>query len=124
MKEESSISPEAIPEESSTDIVSILKGMQKQLLFLEKKIDLLIGQSKERSSVGNTAPDRPFRKRPFSKPFRSFERTPRHGKEERGHGPREQDSVKGHFYEHRPHDKSLARDPKKKSFAPKRKDRE
>jgi hypothetical protein len=98
--------------------------MQKQLLFLEKKIDLLISQSKERSSVEHASPDRPFRKKPFSKPFRSFENTSRHGKEERGNGPRERDSARGHFYEHRPHEKSHAAGPKKKPFPFKRKDRE
>jgi hypothetical protein len=124
MKEESNITPEAVPEESDTDIVSILKGMQKQLLFLEKKIDSLLSQSKERSSAGNTSPDRPFRKRPFSKPFRSFEHTPRHGKEERERAPRERDAAKGHFYEHRPHEKSPGRGPRNKSFSSKRKDKE
>jgi hypothetical protein len=124
MKEESSIIPEAVPEESGTDVVSILKGMQKQLLFLERKIDLLISQSKERSSEGNTSTDRPFRKRPFSKPFRSFDNPPRHGKGEQGRNPRDRDSTPGHFYEHRPNDKSRGQGPKKKPFSYKRKDRE
>ena len=45
-----------------SDVVSLIKKMQQQLNYLEKKIDLLIGQS----------PERPFRDREkrFSKPFR------------------------------------------------------
>ena len=124
MNEESSINPPAVPDESDTDVVSLLKRMQQQLLFLEKKIDLLISQSQERPSGGNVAPDRPFRKRPFSKPFRSFDHPQRHDKGEHGHGPRERDSAQGHFYERRPHDRSRGPNPKRKSFTFKRKDRE
>jgi hypothetical protein len=124
MNEESIVSPSAVPEEPDTDVASLLKRMQQQLLSLERKIDTLISQSQERPSGGNVFPDRPFRKRPFSKPFRSFDRPQRHGKGEHGHSAGERDSAKGHFYEHRPHDKSRGPSPKKKSFSFKRKDRE
>jgi hypothetical protein len=123
MTDESSITPEDVPEESNADIVSILKGMQKQLAFLERKLDALIDQSKERSQAEKTS-DRPFRKRPFSKPFRSFDRPARQGNEDRGRGPRERDAAKGHFYEHRPHEKSSSTGPRKKPSTFKRKDRE
>ena len=49
--------------QADSDVVSLIKKMQQQLNYLEKKIDLLIGQS----------PERPFRDRGekrFSKPFR------------------------------------------------------
>jgi hypothetical protein len=124
MNEESIINPSAVPDESDTDIVSLLKKMQQQLLFLERKIDMLVSQSKERPSGGNVSPDRPFRSRPFSKPYRSFDHPQRHGKGEREHSPRERDSAQGHFYERRQRDKSRGPDPKKKPFAFKRKDRE
>jgi len=122
MKEESSINPSAAPDETDTDVVSLLKRMQQQLLLLERKIDLLISNSRERSS-GETSTDRPFRKRPFSKPFRSFDHPQRHGKGEHAHSPRERDSVQGHFYEHRPHEKNRSSSPRKRPFSFKPKDR-
>jgi hypothetical protein len=124
MKEESSNNPSAVPDESNTDVVSLLKRMQQHLLMLERKIDLLISQSQEKPSGQRTSPDRPFRKRPFSKPFRSFDYPRRHGKGEDGHSPRDTDSAPGHFYEHRPHEKSRGRNPKKKAFSYKHKDRQ
>ena len=50
------------PPQADSDVLSLIKKMQQQLNFLEKKIDILIGQS----------PERPFRDREkrFSKPFR------------------------------------------------------
>jgi hypothetical protein len=124
MNEESSINPSAVPDESDADVVSLLKRMQQQLLSLERKIDLFISQSQERPSGGKAFPDRPFRKRPFSKPFRSFDHSQRQGKGEREHSPRERGSAQGHFYEHRPGEKSRGPSSKKKSFSFKRKDRE
>lgn len=44
------------------DTLSLLKKMQQQLVFLEKKVDQLLAQSSERSFKGGP--------RPFSKPFR------------------------------------------------------
>ena len=123
MNEESSINPMAVSDESATDVVSLLKRMQQQLAFLERKIDLLITQSQERPS-GGKSPDRPFRKRPFSKPVRSFDHPQRHGQGEYGHSPRERDSAQGHFYERHLREKSRGANPKKKSFSFKRKDRE
>jgi hypothetical protein len=124
MKEEPSVNPSAEPDES-TDVVSLLKRIQQQVVFLERKIDMLISQSQERPSGNSTSPDRPFRKRPFSKPFRSFDHPQRNGKREYGDRPKERDSGPGHFYDRRPGNKS--RGPsihKKKPFAFKRKDRE
>jgi hypothetical protein len=124
MKEESIINPLPVPDESDTDVVSLLKRMQQQLLYLEKKLDLLISQSKERPSGGNASADRPFRKRPYSKPFRSFDHPQRQDKGEQGHGPRDRDSARGHFYERRPGERSRGPNPKRKPFTFKRKDRE
>ena len=52
----------SVPPQTDSEVVSLIKKMQQQLNFLEKKIDILIGQS----------PDRPPRDREkrFSKPFR------------------------------------------------------
>ena len=124
MNEESSIHPSAVPDEPDTDVVSLLMRMQQKLLFLERKIDLLISQSQEKPSGEKASPDGPFRKRSFSKPFRSFEHPQRHGKGEHGHSPRERDSAQGHFYERRPREKSRGPSSRKKPFSFKRKDRE
>ena len=124
MNEELRTNPSEVPEESETDVVSLLKKMQQQLLFLEKKLDLLISQSQDRQPGARTIPDRPFQKRPFSKPFRSFDHPQRHGKGENGQGFRERESVQGHFYDRRPGEKKRSPDPKRKTFTYKRKDRE
>jgi hypothetical protein len=38
MKEESSINPSAVPDETKAEVVSWLKKMQQQLLFEERKV--------------------------------------------------------------------------------------
>jgi hypothetical protein len=124
MKEESSINLAAASDESDDDVVSLLKKLQQQVLFLERKIDMLISQSKERPSREQTSPDRPFRKRPFSKPFRSFDHPQRHGKGEYGRSSGDRDSAQPRFYERRPPQSSRGPSPKKKPPFFKRKDRE
>ena len=122
MNEESNTNVSEVPEES--DVVSLLKRMQQQLLYLEKKLDLLISQSQERQPRERTTPDRPFQKRPSSKPFRTFDHPQRRGKSEHGQGFREREPVQGHFYDRRPRDKSRGPNPKRKTFSYKQKDRE
>ena len=73
----------SVPPQADSDVVSLIKKMQQQLNFLEKKIDILIGQS----------PERPFRDREkrFSKPFRpSFGGGAHHGKRDFNRGPRKE----------------------------------
>ena len=68
----------SIPSQTDMDVITLVKKMQQQLNFLEKKIDLLIGQSPS---------DRPrFSKPPFRPSFggassgkRDFHRGPREG---------------------------------------------
>ncbi|PIQ89664.1 MAG: hypothetical protein COV72_01760 [Candidatus Omnitrophica bacterium CG11_big_fil_rev_8_21_14_0_20_42_13] len=50
------------------DVMALLRKIQQQLVFLEKKIDNLAGQPQER----------PFRPKHFSKSFRSFGHHRRH----------------------------------------------
>jgi len=54
----------SVPPQAESEVVSLIKKMQQQLNYLEKKIDLLIG--------GGQSTERPFRDREkrFSKPFR------------------------------------------------------
>jgi hypothetical protein len=59
------------PDQSGRDVASLLMKMHRQLLFLEKKIDILIHQAEEKSNRGNSFMEKPFRKRTFSKPLRT-----------------------------------------------------
>ncbi len=55
----------SVPPQADSDVVSLIKKMQQQLNYLEKKIDILIGggQSAERPAFRD-------REKRFSKPFR------------------------------------------------------
>ena len=53
---------------NETDVVALLKKMQQQLVYLERKIDTLIAAG----ASGTGAPRPPFRDRPYSKPFRPY----------------------------------------------------
>ncbi len=95
--------------QTDSDVVSLIKKMQQQLNFLEKKIDLLIGQS----------PERPFRDREkrFSKPFRpSFGGGAHHGKGNFNRGPRREG-----FSHDRPREGGFSQDrPRERSFGQER----
>ena len=121
MKEEKNVSP-SLPD-PDTDPVSLLQAMQRQLLQLEKKVDLLISRSQEKSKE-RPPHARSFERRSFSKPFRSNDYSHYHDKKERDRSPRDSDSVPGHFYERRPREKGRRSSHGKKPFAFKRKDRE
>ncbi len=80
--------------ETGSDVVSLIKKMQQQLNYLEKKIDLLLG--------GGQSSERPFREKRFDRPSRpsfghgpkrDFDRGPRRDfdrgpKRDFGHGPK------------------------------------
>lgn len=99
----------AVPPQTDSDVVSLIKKMQQQLNFLEKKIDLLIGQS----------PERPFRDREkrFSKPFRpSFGGSAHHGKRDFHRDPRKEG-----FSHDRPRESGFSHDrPRERSFGQER----
>lgn len=99
--------------QADLDVISLIKKMQQQLNFLEKKIDLLIGQS----------PERPFRGKSFSKPFRpSFGSRAHHGKRDFNRGPRRGGFSHDRFREsgfsqERPREGGLGQDrPKERTF--------
>ena len=105
-----------VPPQADSDVVSLIKKMQQQLNFLEKKIDILIGQS----------PERPFRDREkrFSKPFRpSFGGGAHHGKRDFNRGPRREGFSsdrprEGGFSHDRPRSSSFSSDrPREGGFA-------
>lgn len=98
----------SVPPQTDSDVVSLIKKMQQQLNFLEKKIDILIGQS----------PGRPFgnREKRFSKPFRpSFGGGVHHGKGNFNRGPRKEGFSHDHrreggFSQDRPGERSFDRE--------------
>ncbi|MBP9733046.1 MAG: hypothetical protein KBD07_01570 [Candidatus Omnitrophica bacterium] len=77
---------------SEADVIAILKKIQQQMAFLEKKIDTLLGQQSSGSQgsqpSGERSFDRPsFKDRHFSKPTRSFgTRTEHYGRGDREGG--------------------------------------
>ena len=88
------------PGPNDQDVAALINKMQKQLVFLEKKIDILISQSQER----------PSRERNFSKPFRSFDRSYRpghyHDKRDQGEDSRERGFHSGRNFEKRQPDEN------------------
>ncbi len=68
-----------------TDVVSLLKKLQQQITYLERKIDILVNQSGERS----------FPPKRFSASSRPFGHAPRQEHGERDHGPRERSFTPG-----------------------------
>ena len=119
MDEQLSDDSPAVPDQTGTEVVSLLKRLQQQLLFLEKKIDMLISQSQQRPSS-----ERPFRKPPFSKPSRPFGQFHHHGKGEPERIFRAKDSAQGRHSEHRQRDAKRNFGPRAKPFLGKRKERE
>ncbi|MFH1691683.1 MAG: hypothetical protein ABIC68_03815 [Candidatus Omnitrophota bacterium] len=68
------------PASEGQEVVALIKRMQQQLLFLEKKIDILISQTESRP-----AGDRHFSKsqRSFGRPHRPYDRERRDASEEK-----------------------------------------
>lgn len=56
-----------LPDQSGKDVASLLLKMQRQLIFLEKKIDNLISQLQEKPYRESSHFDKPYRKKSFSK---------------------------------------------------------
>jgi len=97
----SSGSPQAEP-----DLVALIKRMQMQLLFLEKKIDILINQSS----------GKPSRDKHFSKPARSFDRPNRPYSRERSDASGEKRFDRGRRFEKSPDGDNRGFDRKKKAY--------
>ncbi len=69
-----------------TDVLSLLKKMQQQLVFIEKKLDNLMHQSGDRPSYNR---DHRGGERRFPKPFRPFDPNRRPDEGRRDSGPRD-----------------------------------
>jgi len=73
-----------VSQQAEPEIIALIKRMQQQLVFLEKKIDTLIGRSSER----------PFERKHFSKSSRPFGRPHRYGKGKQENSFRERNFTK------------------------------
>jgi len=99
------------PQQTESDVFVLIKKMQQQLAFLEKKIDILISQSQAK----------PFGEKHFSKPSRSFDRPYRPGhnqdKRDQGEGSRERSFHSGHHFEKRQGDENRGLGGPKKDYS-------
>ena len=101
------------PSQVEPDVITLIKKMQQQLVFLEKKIDVLIGQS----------PGKPFHDRRFSKPFRRFGHSNWHGKKERDNNSGERNFSQGNHFDKRQGGENRGFVQEKKPFFRGRRDR-
>ena len=109
MKEEPYMDSEEIeemPDESVIDMLGLLEHMQRQLTFLEKKIDLRLSRSEGERSYENARPfPKSFRK-PYDRHPQRFDRPPgrsrNEGEErERGYRDRDRESARDHYTDRR-----------------------
>lgn len=113
MNEQSKQGESPASRQGEPDVIALIRKMQEHLVILERKIDSLI----------NKPQDRPFKEKHFSKPpFRPFNPSRRHDKEEYGRGPRRgSHDERPPFKKHRDED-NRGYGPKKPFFS-KRKDK-
>ncbi|MFC1592737.1 hypothetical protein ACFL4C_01845 [Candidatus Omnitrophota bacterium] len=94
------------PASDKQDVMVLIKKMQQQLVFLEKKIDILINQSSHR----------PFSEKHFSKPSRPFGRPYRSFDRKQGEGSGEKRFDRGRNFGKRHSGESRRFDHKKKVY--------
>lgn len=94
------------PVYNEQDLVVLIKRIQQQLVFLEKKIDILIGQSQAR----------PSSERHFKKPFRSFSRPYHHSDGATSNASGERSFDRGRHFEKRHSEESRGFGYKKKTY--------
>jgi hypothetical protein len=83
--------PSVPPASAEADVVVLIKRMQQQLIFLEKKIDILISQSQAA----------PSGEKHFSRPYRSFDRPQRYGNRDRDRGSADRGPAQERHFEKR-----------------------
>ncbi len=101
------------PPQVEPDVAAMLKRIQQQLVFLEKKIDTLISRSSERPSKGQH----------FSKPFRSYGYSQHHGKRKHYNSSREGGFDQGRHFDREQGGGNRRFDQEKKPFFHRRKKR-
>ena len=117
-----------VPQQGESDVVALIKKLQQHMVFLEKKIDMLLGQSSERPSFNKGGSGGGRR---FSRPFRGRDS---HGPSSRSYEDRrpEHHSRERNFDQDRPFDRprgggggeNRGFSPRKKPFFGRRKDRD
>ncbi|MDP3920681.1 MAG: hypothetical protein Q8R76_07755 [Candidatus Omnitrophota bacterium] len=96
------------------ELIVLIKRLQQQMGFLEKKIEILIGRSAQKPSFG--------REKRFSKPFRTGGPSHGHATTEGGKRSNERPFVgNGSFDKSRGGQSNGFRHPKKRPFHPKQK---
>ena len=88
------------------DVLTLIRKMQQQLSFLEKKIDILISQSQAQ----------PSSERPFSKPFRPSGRPYRRFDSGHGDSSAERSFERGRHFEKRHGEETRGFEHKKRSY--------
>jgi len=123
MEDESFMDSDEMLDENEEDVVSLLRKVQQQIAVLEKKVDMLLARSKERSFGENAPNDRSFRKPRHSNSFRSFDRPERQDRGERDRSFREKDAFPSRYGRHRV-EKKKGGNSRKKPFFFQRKDKD
>lgn len=103
-----------VPPQADQDVLALVKRIQQQISFLEKKVDTLIAQLQERPT---------FQPRTFSRPHRPFGHAQHHGKGEHREGSGERDFNRPRHFERRNEDENKGFDRKKKPFYYKKRQR-
>ena len=106
MSEQSRFNEALPPAPAEQDMLALIRKMQQQLVFLEKKIDILINQS-----LG-----RPYSEKHFSKPFRSFGRPGRHSNRAHVNASGEKSFDRARHFEKRHSEENRGFDHKKKTY--------
>ncbi len=106
MNEQSKHNDFLSPASDEQDVVALIRKIQQQLVFLEKKIDILIEQSSRR----------PFSEKHFSKPSRSFGRPHRPFDRERGDASGEKRFDRGRHFEKSHSEENRKFDHEKKTY--------
>jgi len=90
------------------NLVSLIKTLQRQVTFLEKKIDQLIIQSSSKPSFSSG--------KSYSKPYRSFDRPRHHSDSSGGYAGREKSYERGSHFKKSEGEESRGFGYKKKSY--------
>jgi hypothetical protein len=83
--------PPAPAESAEPEVLILIRRLQQQISFLEKKIDLLISQSQAR----------PAQESSFSKPYQSFGPSHHRADRDQEHSPRERSFDRGRHFDKR-----------------------
>jgi len=96
---------EEMPSESGIEIKEMLEHMQQQLVFLERKVDMLLSRTEGERPFNSArqAPPKSFRK-PYDRPSQRFDRPPRRERNEgddRERGFRDKESSRAQYIDRR-----------------------